>query len=114
VVSSTPRPHFTPRKDPIPIVQEANATYVECTNESDTSNNNGRCTHVRIIKQIISEQCTWMRDINQVQKHILGTAFLCTNVIKRNKNNNSIEFSVYLLTCMMMMMTMIIIIIIIY
>jgi len=23
VVSSTPRPHFTPRKDPVPIVQEA-------------------------------------------------------------------------------------------
>jgi hypothetical protein len=23
VVSSTPQPHFTPRKDPVPIVQEA-------------------------------------------------------------------------------------------
>jgi len=23
VVSSTPRPHFTPRKDPVPILQEA-------------------------------------------------------------------------------------------
>jgi len=34
VVSSTPRPHFTPRKDPVPILQEAEwASGRVCTGE---------------------------------------------------------------------------------
>ena len=28
MVSSTPRPHFTPGKDPVPILQEAGRSYV--------------------------------------------------------------------------------------
>jgi len=32
VVSSTPRPHFAPEKDPIPILQEASCITVKLTN----------------------------------------------------------------------------------
>ena len=44
VVSNTPRPHFTPGKDPVPIVQEASKYYIHFANEIfskylvDTSN----------------------------------------------------------------------------
>jgi hypothetical protein len=102
MVSSMPRPHFTPRKDPVPIVQEAGwapgPVWTGAENLAPTgvrSLDRPACSSATILTELPGPHTVLMQRINTIFIHQLPTFNVFNKVNADTQMLNSLIYQKY-------------------